>query len=359
MELSYKEDWPQARERLLAWWQGEIVDRVAIRVNAPNGRQRRSVKPPDSVMGRWTDVDFIVDNTDAHMEATYFGGESIPCAFVNLGPSVMGAYLGCPLHHDERTAWQDSIVRDHSDWENVRFDPRNKWWQMTKRITEALVEAGEGKYFVTHTDMGDATDVISYMRDPENVCMDLVDIPETIYAVRDKITDLWFELYDELYSIVQTRMTGSTSWLQVWSPGKSYTLQSDFSCMISAAMYRDYVLPEVRRMVRWLDHTIYHLDGPGAIQHLDMLLDVPELNGIQWVPGAGSPPPCEWPDLIRRIQSTGKLVEIGVNKNDIEQLLETVSPKGLMVSTGCSSREEAEDLLRKAETWTARALRGR
>ncbi len=193
MEFQYKEDWPQARERIEAWWQGEIIDRVAIRVTAPKG-QRRHVQPPSDPMGRWTDVDFIVDNWAAHFEATYFGGESIPCAVVNLGPSVIGAYLGCPLHHDERTAWQDRIIDEPSDWADVRFDPENKWWRLTKQITEALVEAGQGKYFVSITDLGDATDVMSYMRDPENVCMDLIDLPETIYAARDRITDLWFEV---------------------------------------------------------------------------------------------------------------------------------------------------------------------
>ncbi len=344
MELSYKEDWPQARERIEALWQGEIIDRVAIRVTAPSGRPRRHVEPPADVIGRWTDIDYIVENYEAHFEATYFGGESIPCATVNLGPSVIGAYLGCPLHHDNRTAWQDRIIDEPADWANVRFDPANKWWQLTKRITEALVEA---------------TDVISYMRDPENVCMDLLDIPETIYAVRDKITDLWFHFYDELYSIINPRMTGSTSWLQIWSPGRTYTLQSDFSCMISAPMYRDYVLPEVERMAKWLDHSMYHLDGPGAIQHLDMLLEIPELHGIQWVPGAGAPPAKGWPELLKRIQSAGKLLNIGVDKDDIEPLLDVISPKGLVINTGCSSREEAEDLLNKAEAWTARAMRGR
>lgn len=356
VELRYKEDWPSARDRLMAWWNGEIIDRVAIKVTAPKSERKR-VTPPADIIGRWTDVDFLVENMQAHMESTYFGGESIPCAFVNLGPSVMGAYLGCPLHHDERTAWQTRIIREPSEWNDIRFDPENRWWQLTKKITRALVEAGQGKYFVSHTDLGDATDVMSYMRGPEDLCVDLLEIPDTIYRVRDQITDLWFRLYDELHSIVQTRMTGSACWLQIWSPGKTYTLQSDFSCMISPSMYHDFVLPEVDRMARWLDHSIYHLDGPGALQHLDMLLEIPELHGIQWVPGAGAPPAKEWPELIKRIQAAGKLLDIGVHVNDIESLLEVVSPKGLLIGTGCSSPEEARELLKKAEVWTARAMR--
>jgi len=357
VELRYKEDWPQARERILAWWQGEIIDRVAIRVTAPKG-PRRHVQPPSDTVRRWTDVDYLVENYEAHFEATYFGGESIPCATVNLGPSVIGAYLGAPLHHDERTAWQTPIVHAPSDWDAVHFDPENQWWQHTRRITEAFVNAGEGKFFVTITDLGDATDVMSYLRTPEELCIDLLEIPETIYTVRDRITDIWFRLYEELFAIIRTKLTGSASWLQVWSPGRSYTLQSDFSCMISPSMYRDYVLPEVERMAKWLDHSIYHLDGPGAIQHLDMLLEIPELHGIQWVPGAGAPPAKEWPELLKRIQSAGKLLNIHAPASDVEELLGMLSPKGLLIDTHCGSPDEARHLLKQAETWTARSLRG-
>lgn len=350
MEFQYKPDWHEARERIIAWWNGEIIDRVAIRVTAPAG-QRRQVTPPASLLGRWTDIDFLIENVEAHMEATYFGGETIPCASVNLGPSVMGAFLGCPLHHDDRTAWQTPIVHDPSDWDTVHFDPENEWWRSIKRITEALVEAGQGKYFVGITDLGDATDVMAYLRGPENLCIDLLDIPETVYGVRDRITDLWFRFYDELYAIVQTKMEGSACWQQIWSPGRTYTLQSDFSCMISAPMYRDYVLPEAQRMADWLGDSIYHLDGPGAIQHLDMLLEIPQLHAIQWVPGAGAPPPREWPELLRRVQDSGKGLKIHVHPSDIEGLLDVISPRGVLIDTNCGSPEEARGLLTRAQTW--------
>ena len=35
MQLMYKEDWEQARNRMDAWWLGEVIDRVAVRVTAP------------------------------------------------------------------------------------------------------------------------------------------------------------------------------------------------------------------------------------------------------------------------------------------------------------------------------------
>ena len=67
-------------------------------------------------------------------------------------------------------------------------------------------------------------------------------------------------------------------------------------------------MPHLQEECRNLDWSIYHWDGPGQIPHLDLLLDIPELTGIQWVPGAGKPGTGspKWFDLYRRIQARGK-----------------------------------------------------
>jgi len=60
-----------------------------------------------------------------------------------------------------------------------------------------------------------------------------------------------------------------------------------------------------------VDHRIYHLDGPGAIHHLDTLLNLPELHAIQWVPGAGvTGGITQWVPLILRVQSKGKSIVV-------------------------------------------------
>ena len=77
--------------------------------------------------------------------------------------------------------------------------------------------------------------------------------------------------------------------MDVWLPGKGSDVQSDFSAMISPIMLAEFVLSHLQEQCRRLEYSIYHLDGPGQILHLDYLLEIPELNGIQWVPGAGQP----------------------------------------------------------------------
>ena len=65
---------------------------------------------------------------------------------------------------------------------------------------------------------------------------------------------------------------------------------ADFSAMISPDMYRQFMVPVLNAMCPRFDHCMYHWDGPGAVEHLDAMLTVSDLDMIQWTPGAGAEP---------------------------------------------------------------------
>ena len=98
--------------------------------------------------------------------------------------------------------------------------------------------------------------------------------------------------------------------------------------------------------------TIYHLDGPGAITHLDSLLGLPNLNGIQWIPGAGARPTVEWIPLLKKIQEAGKLVYVYCTKDNVKQLLDELNPEGLMLVTSCNTEGEVQRLIEYVYEWT-------
>jgi hypothetical protein len=126
----------------------------------------------------------------------------------------------------------------------------------------------------------------------------------------------------------------------------------DELALISPRMFREFFLDDILAQINWLDHSLFHLDGPDCIRHLDILLEIPNLHGIQWVPGARYKSMLVWVPLLKRIQRAGKLVHITVPANEVEPLLQELSPKGLMLDTYCSTEDEAKELLRKACKWT-------
>jgi hypothetical protein len=89
-------------------------------------------------------------------------------------------------------------------------------------------------------------------------------------------------------------------------------LQSDMAVMIDTNMFEEFVIPDLKKCCDNLDHAFYHLDGKEQLQHLDLLLSMDNLHGIQWIPGAGNPPPEEWLDVLQKIRKAGKLCQLYV-----------------------------------------------
>ena len=101
-----------------------------------------------------------------------------------------------------------------------------------------------------------------------------------------------------------------------------------------------------------LDTSIFHLDGPAAIRHLDTLLEIEELNAIQWVPGDGNPPAKAWLAMLKKIQSAGKCLWVSAPPEDVSTILEELRPEGLMIHVEGTfpSLDEAEVFIAAVQT---------
>lgn len=351
----YKADLEQARQRVEAWWCHEVIDRVVIQVTAPRGHCE-----PDSLhvadpRRHFTDPDVVIPRLKRRLEATYWGGESFPVMFpVAVGMvAILAHYLGCParfVHTD--TVWSEPIIADWEHRAELRFDPDNPHWRMSERLFEAALDQADG-CFIGVPDLNGPTEVLARLRGTEALALDFMDSPQYIRPALAEVNRAWLDAYRACARFTD-RTGGHFFWMGIWSDLPSIDLQSDFSCMIRSEMFDQYFLPSIEEQTRMVDRTIYHLDGPGAIQHLDSLLDLPGLDGIQWVPGAGAPPTIEWMPLLKRIQDAGKLLVAYCEPGQVETFLQELRPQGLMLATGCESMEAAEALLRNAERWTAR-----
>ncbi len=203
------------------------------------------------------------------------------------------------------------------------------------------------KVSVAHTDLGGNLDILASFRTTEQLLLDLYDAPEEVVRLVSEITELWLRYYAELDAIIQQGGRGTTPWAAIWSPRRCYMLQCDFCYMISPEMFERFVLPDLTACCENLDHAFYHLDGKGQIPHLDMLLSLKNLAGIQWIPGDGQPPPSEWLPLLKRIRDAGKLCQLYVSAEGARTIVRELGGRGfaLFVWTPMMSAPEAEDFL--------------
>jgi hypothetical protein len=103
-----------------------------------------------------------------------------------------------------------------------------------------------------------------------------------------------------------------------------------------------------------VDHRLYHLDGPRALVHLDALLGTPELQAIQWVPGAGQSEIAQWFPLLATVQRAGKSLLIYLRPGELDLVLAALRthelrPAGLALDIGCADEDEAYACLAKVE----------
>jgi 5-methyltetrahydrofolate--homocysteine methyltransferase len=357
----YKEDIEQGKRRAEAWWNHEIIDRVAIQVTAPRKpfvpetNQTGATKERDAAALReyFTDPEEVIPRLQARLANTYFGGEAFPVMYpvsINM-VAILSNYLGCPMRFvNETTTWSEHILDDWEQRPAYRYDPSNEWWLISERLLTAGVERSDG-YYVGVPDLNGPTEMLSRLRSPQNLALDLYDQPQYIKPALVEINRVWYDYWRACTDITQ-RLGGNFHWMGIWSDKPSTDLQSDFSCMMSPQMFDEYFLPFLDEQTQMVERTVYHLDGPGAVVHLDSLLRLPDLDGIQWVPGAGAKPTVEWIPLLRKIQDAGKLVYAYCDKANVRTLLQELRPEGLMLVVSCDSVDEADQLLENVQAWT-------
>jgi len=117
-------------------------------------------------------------------------------------------------------------------------------------------------------------------------------------------------------------------------------------------MFRDIFLPEMRRQTEFFDYSLYHVDGVDAFRHVDALCELPRLQAIQILPGAGKPSPLHYMDTLKKVQKAGKNLYIDIAPDEVEKALAVLSARGLFIQTETETEDDARDVLKKAEQWS-------
>jgi hypothetical protein len=355
--FSLKPDYEDSVRRIEAFWEREIVDRPVVQFRLARPEADWMPLPPSShatLRDRWLDAGYQARLALTSLSNREFLGDTLPVAFPNLGPELFAAFYGCPLQFGESTSWTDPILHDWADADGVRFDPQSAYLAKLGEMTDAFLEAGRGVFITGMTDWHPGGDWLAALRDPADLAVDLITHPEEVLGMLARAEADYMAVYDIFYRKLRAAGQPISTWLPLISSGRYYVPSNDFSYMISNAMFERYFLPGLARECHFLERSIYHLDGPGALRHLDSILSIGDLNAVQWVYGAGNEGYGRWVDVYRCIQAAGKGVEVICTLPEVDQMMDTLSPRGMYLSVeDVPSREAGLDLLARLERWCA------
>ena len=355
--MEFKEDITEAKERINAWWDHEIIDRPVLSYYFPKRRGKLGafldmVGEDWSLARNYEGIKESLDGFEKRTESTYFGGEYIPFYCPNYGPGIMSAVFGVKPQFKTGTMWFSRPIKpedivDHL--ESVKINQNNEWYSRLLRITEYAAKRARKNYLISVSDIGGVLDILSSFLGPTNIILTMKRNPNIIDTCRTIILEKLLKVYDDLQKIISQFCDGCSCWLGVWSKKRWYALQSDFSAMLNPVWFKKFVLPDIVRQAEHMDNAIYHLDGPNALPHLDFLLNEPSITGIQWVPGAGKSPmgSKEWIPLYKKIQKAGKNLVIDSAPENVSHLYKNLDSKGLYVRTFYRSEYIAKQYLPK------------
>jgi len=310
------------------WWAGEL-ERPIVTITDPP-RFPFAPKQFTKAFCAEIPIDEALDHYQAQMEATHYYADALPTFFPlhfgAAGPSV--TYM--PEH---LTVWYEPEM---VPLEDIRFayDPSYPQSRMMQLLARA-VERFDSKVTIPHTGLYNGIQSLTGQRTTNQLLLDLIDSPDEVVRAARALTEIGIRHYEASYEVIKASGRGTTCWSPLWSAERTALHECDFSCMISPKMFEKFVLPDLEKAIQHTNHAFYHLDGEDAITHLDALLSIEGLLGIQWVPEAGKPQGAEWNWLFKRIKDGGKLCQIYVNADEALEIVREVGGRGMcLIITG-------------------------
>lgn len=354
VELKTKPDFEKAMDRIYAWYENEIIDRVPIRFSSHNEQNEHIVadkKQHNSYEERWFDAEYQIDLFLSELKNKKFLAETMPIYFPNLGPEVYSAFYGGEMKYKEVTSYYSPIIMEWDEIAGLKLDRKNKFWLKLEELTDLAIEKCKGLSLVGYTDLHPGLDCAAAWRDPEQFCIDLLLNPDESKLLLKYAEKDFHEIFNYWDQKLKRHNHLSVTWIGLPSYGKFHIAGADFASMISPEMFGEFGLPILQNEVKGMDHVIFHLDGKGVAKHIDQILTVPEIRAIQWVQGVGDDEPImQWVPFIKKLQDSGKGIMVDLKPYELDSFMNEVDPKGIFLCVSADDDIQA-DILKKVGKW--------
>lgn len=354
LELEGMPDFEKAMKRIYAWYEGEIIDRAPVRFTAHNSfvSEKQRAGTWKTLKDKWYDVEFQVESFMESIKGRRFLGETFPVFWPNLGPNFFAALYGSSLDFAEVTSWAEPCLKDWDGISKLKLNLESEYFRKIEELTRYALDRCAGKFMVGYTDLHPGLDCVAAWRDTQNLLFDFYDYPDEVkQAIKIAVADFQ-KVYDYFDDMLKEKKQLSVTWMGIPSFGKMHIPSCDFSAMISTQQFIEFNLPVLQAEVKPMAHNIFHLDGKDVARHLDIILEVPEIDAIQWVQGVGDDKPImQWVPLIKRIQSVGKSVVVDLDKSELEEFISVMKPEGLLLCIDSRDEEEEREILKRVEKW--------
>ena len=328
--------WKKIEADWTVWWKRELERPLISIESVPEDSivTLSSLYPQLGKFGFEKNIQEILDEIEKELMKVDYLGDAFPRWWPNFGPGSLAAVLGSELEFVNNTTWFHPLENTNLGEINPEIDRNSSWWERHQEIIETTAARWQDQLVIGNTDIGGNLDILASLRGSNLLLTDLIDQPEVVLDLLKGITNSWIDMFLSIEEMLKQNKLGRSYWAPMWAPGSMAMLQCDFSTMISPKMFEKFVMPDLLQCCEKIDFPFYHLDGRGALRHLNSLLSIEKLKGIQWIPGAGEPAAEEWLPLLKRIRDSGKLCQVFVSAIGAMKICEEIGGKGFLFCIG-------------------------
>ena len=357
MQIKWKSNWEETQQHFLEWWKhdGLVLGMWGHGYITPGVQRGDLLKAsePDSFEAYHTDPAVVSARWYKTMSQSLFPADTLPIIRPSMGTVELAAYLGTGVLFKKDNIWYDDLGSDLDSWPKLSFDAENICFRRIEATIRSIKEWADGNCLIGFPCISPNMDVLAELRGTGALMMDFFDRPDWIKEKLVEIDELYMAVYDRLYELIK-QPDGSSAFhsFMIWGPGKTTQLQGDTAAMLSADMFREFMVPGFTRIAEWTDNSLFHVDGPDMIKHVDALLEIDALDAIEFTPGPSVPEGGDphWFDMYRRILDAGKSLQaVWVKPDEIVPLLNAVGTHGVYLMVDCQDADEMTRVTEKTK----------
>ena len=347
MDLALKPDLAQAQQNWAAFWRGQLR-RPILQIVVPRPDHQRARNPYPFRPDR--DPLAQAEQALAFARDYEYFGEAIPNVMMEFAPEQFAAFLGAPLHFDPEqpgTGWVLPFVRDWKE-SPIQLQRQSDTWRKTIDFIRVFRRVCDPYLLVDAPVLSAGLDALAAIRGPEKLLVDLLDTPACVAAALAQVRRAYHEVVEELARELSWDQRGSCNWLGMYHPRRINTLQCDFSCMISADLFRAFQVPCLVDEARHYDAAAYHLDGPQAVHHLPEICRLDAIQVVQYVP-VPSESPAHIESVYEQTLQLGKGIIRPATCQQALDIWRRWPDRQLIFSMWLPNRDEAQRVIARFE----------
>lgn len=362
---------PEVMQRLAAFWQRELPDRILVTVGTPSPRWEALVRDrnwnterayPRPAMA--DDLFTMLDGVEAQFadRAEVLDDSLLSCnPNFGYGEYLFGGLLGAELrfYGTDVHTWSEMtpLLRDWADLDSLHFDPEGLYARKCLQNLRHAVERSAGRYAIGPVLGIDALNLAVMLRGTVPAYLDIYDHPEALRRLMAFGVELNLEflrLQREVVRAHNEQAFGNDSYTALCIENSGMSMSVDAYNLCEARVYREMGLEYHREFLATAGRAYFHIHGDGW-HLLDAVASLPGLNCVSLEDDVQGRKPRVFACRADWRRQCGDLpLAMACTMDELREGLDTCSlPGGIMYLTSAATVSEANELMQKVRAYRA------